>query len=76
MPIETEPITTLPEAPATLRRHQSREGRDDRGIPSGPIYEGTIVCRPSQRDCATGPLNWKAALRDQVGDDLPAFSRP
>ena len=76
MAIEPEPITTLPEAPATLRRDKRREGRDHRRIPSRPVYERPIIRRSSQSHRPTGPLNWKAALRNQVRDDLPALRGP
>ena len=61
MPIEPKPIATLPEAPATLRRHQRGERRDHRRIASGPVHEGPIVRGPSQPHRLTGPLNRKAA---------------
>jgi hypothetical protein len=76
VPIEPESITALPEAPATFCRPQGREGGDDRGIASSPIYEGPVVRGPSHPDCPTGLLNRKAALRDQVRHDLPPLSRP
>jgi hypothetical protein len=62
MPVEPESIATFPEAPATFRRHQRREGGDHRRIPPSPVDEGPIVRGPSQSHCATGPLNREATL--------------
>ena len=47
MPVEPEPIATLPEAPATLGRDERRERRDHRRIPPGPIHERPVVRRPA-----------------------------
>ena len=76
MPVEPEPIATLPEAPATLRDDERRESCDHGRIPSCTIHERPIVRRPAESYCGTGPLNRKAALTDQVRDDLPPFSGP
>ena len=76
MAIEPEPSPTFPEAPATLGRHERREGRDDRSIATRPGHQRPIVGGPSQPDGATGPLNWKAVHRDEVRHDLPPFRGP
>ena len=76
MPIEPEPITTFPEAPATLGRHERGQGRDHRRIPSRPVYERSVVRGSTESHRSTGPLNRKAIDRHQVSDDLPPFSRP
>ncbi len=76
MAIQPESITTLPKTPVVFGCHQGREGSADWGIPSGANYEGTIVRRLALPDCATGPLNWKAALSGHVRHDLPPLSRP
>jgi len=74
MAIESEPITTLPEAPATLGRHERRQRRDHRRIPSRPFCQGPIVRGPSHANRTTGLLNRKTTLCDQVGNGLPTFS--
>lgn len=76
MAIEPEPITTLPEAPATLGRHECRERCDHRRIALGLVYERPVVRGPAHPHRATGPLHRKAVYRHQVRDDFPPFSRP
>jgi len=76
MPIQPESIRTLPEAPATLRGYERREGSDYWRIPSGPVHEGPVVRGPPQSHSSTGPLNRKVALTDQMGHHFPPLSRP
>ena len=46
MPIEPEPIATLPEAPATLRGHERGERRDHRAHRVGPNPRGADSTSP------------------------------
>jgi hypothetical protein len=76
MPVEPKSVTTLPEAPATPRGHEGREGGNHRRIAPDPVHEGPVVRRPAHSYCGTGPLNRKAIHRDQVRDDLPTLGGP
>ena len=76
MPIEPQLGATLPEAPATLGRHECRERCDHRRIALGLVYERPVVRGPAHPHRATGPLHRKAVYRHQVRDDFPPFSRP
>jgi hypothetical protein len=76
MSVEPESVTTLPEAPATLRGHEGREGGNHRRIAPGPVHEGPVVRRPAHSYCGTGPLSRKAALKNHVGHDLPPLGGP
>ena len=76
LPVEPESITTFPKAPATLGRDERRQCRNHRRIAPGPVHERPVVRGPAQSHRRTGPLNRKAALRDQMRDDLPPLSGP
>jgi hypothetical protein len=76
MPVQAEAVEALPEPPATLGRHEGREGRDYRRIPARPVHKGPIVACPTQPYGATGPLNRQAALGHQVGHDLSPLRGP
>ena len=74
MPVEPEPITTLPESPATLGCDQGCERRNDWGVAPCPIDPWSVVRRSPKSNCATGPLNRETIHRDEMGDDLPPLS--
>jgi len=76
VPIQPEPIATLPEAPAAFGGHEGGERRDHRRIPPRPLHARPIVRRPTQAHGAAGLLNWKAIHGHEVRDDLPPFRRP
>ena len=75
-PVDPKPITIFPEPPARLRGAQRGQRLNHRRIALGPIHQGPIVRGSPKSHCLTGPLNWKAAHRDQVRHDLPPLSRP
>ncbi len=70
------PTHILPESPVGVRDTQGHQGLNDRCIALGPLHHGSIVRGAPKPHRLTGPLNWKAAHRDEVRNQLPPLSRP
>lgn len=62
--------------PTGFRGTQRGQRLNHRRIAACPVHQGALVRGPAESPCLTGPLNRTAALRDQVGHDLPPLNRP